>query len=141
MCLLAGNFQMAAARKIALDLFFANNLLDAVDGLKRRGVHFADDFYAVALDQRRRRKLHPGKHHTAVPRTGAPAESLGFEHGNAHAALRQRARCGESAESRAHNGNVDGIGKLRRGGKSRRIDGGRPVIVFDWRREHSVTSA
>src|SRR5580704_8258833 len=36
MLLLAGHFKMAATREIAVDYFFLDNPLDAIDGLERR---------------------------------------------------------------------------------------------------------
>ena len=48
--LLTGNFQMAATREIAVDIFFADDLLDAVDGVERRGVHSSNGFPAVTFD-------------------------------------------------------------------------------------------
>jgi hypothetical protein len=47
---LAGNFQVAAPREIALDLLLANDLFHKVNRLDRRGIHFADGRTAVALD-------------------------------------------------------------------------------------------
>src|SRR5260370_40644163 len=96
---------MAAAREIAIDVFFAADLLDALDGVERGGVHFAYGFPAVAPDERRHGQLHAGKNHAAITGAGAPANSFGFEDGDIYAAFRERARGGESAKTAANAGN------------------------------------
>src|SRR5207253_4224935 len=62
---------------------------------------------ALPIYQRGHRQFHAGEDHAAVPRAGAPAKSFGFQHGDTDAAFRERARSGESAESRANNGDID----------------------------------
>ncbi len=114
--LLAGHFQVTAAREGTINIFFVDDLLDAINRFERRGVHFLNGFPAVAFDERRDRQLHASEDHTAVSRTGAPAECFGFEHGDVHAAFRERARCGEAAVTAPNDGDVDGIGEIGRGG-------------------------
>ena len=133
--LLARDFEMAAAREVTVDVFLADDLLDAVDGVERGGVHFAHGFPAVVFDERRHRELHAAEDHAAVPRTGPPAESFRFEHGNFHAAFRERSRSGKSAESRADNGNIDAVRQIARRLRRRRGHRLDPVVFFFDRHE------
>src|SRR5215472_10715277 len=115
MRLLAGDFEVAAAREIAIDVFFAHDSLDAIDGFERRGVHFAHGFAPVAPDQSRNWQFHACEDHAAVAATGAPAEGFGFENSNNHAAFRESKSCGESAEAAADNSDIDVFRQVARG--------------------------
>jgi len=128
--LLAGHFQVAAAREVTVDVFFASDCLDAIDRLKRRRIHFADDFDAIAFDRCRHRQLHAGKDHAAVTGAGAPTECFGFEYGDVHSAFCERARRGEAAVAAADHSDLNGIGEFGRGGDGRRIDSSRPEIFL-----------
>src|SRR5260370_19850109 len=97
---------MAAARNVAVDIFFADYLLATIDRFERSSVHSANCCAAMALDQRGRGQLHSGEDHAAVSGTGAPSESFGFECGDFHAAFRECARGGKAAETAADNDNV-----------------------------------
>ena len=133
--LLARHFQVATAREVAVDVLLAHDLLDAVDGIERSSIHFANGFAAVALDQRGHRQFHAGEDHAAVPRAGAPAKSFGFQHGDTDAAFRERARSGESAESRANNGDIDAVRQIARRLRRRRGHRLEPVVFFFCRHE------
>ena len=86
--LFAGHFEMPAAREVTVDLLFAHDLFDGIDGDYRSSVHTLNLFAAVARDQGGHGQLHPGQHHASVARTGAPAERLRFQHRDSDAALR-----------------------------------------------------
>ena len=109
MFLLAGDFEMAATREIAVDVFFADNLLDAIDGRERRGVHAPRELASVHRDELVHAQLHAGQHHAAVAGTGSPANGFGFEHGDFRAALGESAGGGESGEAGADDGDVDAV--------------------------------
>src|SRR5215469_18660348 len=130
MRLFAGNLEMAAAGKIAADVFLADDLLDAIDGFKGRGVHFADGFAAIALDQCRHGQFHAREDHATVAAAGAPAESFGFEHGDVHAAFGKGESGGESAETAADDGDVNIFGKVARRLLSWRGYGFEPIVFF-----------
>ena len=91
MFLLAGDFEMSAAGEVAVDLFFRDDLLDAVDRGQRRGIHALREFASIHGDELVDAQLHAGKNHASIAGTGAPANGLGFEHRNFRAALGQRA--------------------------------------------------
>ena len=133
--LLAGNFQVAAAREIAVDIFLAHDVLDAIDGRKRCGVHFANGLAAVTLDQCGYRQFHAGEDHAAVAGTGAPAKGLCLEDGHFHAALCKRACRGKAAVARAHNRDVGVVWQIPCGWRRGRGHGFEPVIFFSDRHE------
>src|SRR5258708_9725640 len=85
--LLDGNFEMAIACEVASDIFLAHDLLDAIDGSERCRIHAATFFHAVARDERDNGELQAGEDHASIARTRAPAESFGFENGDAAAPL------------------------------------------------------
>jgi len=58
-----------------------------------------------------------------------------FEHGNVHAAFRERARSGKSAESRANNGDIDAFRQITRWLRRRRGHRLEPVVFFFDRHE------
>src|SRR5262249_53559012 len=74
MRLLAGYLQVTAAGEVAIDPFLANDLLHQVDGGEGSGIHTFCGFQSVAGNQSFNSKLHAGKDHAAVARTGAPAD-------------------------------------------------------------------
>src|SRR5271165_743132 len=106
MLLLAGHFEMAAAGEVAIDGFFSDDLLDAINGLQRRGVHAAGEIVSVHGDELVHAQLHAGQNHTAVAGTGSPADGFGFEDGNFGAALGESAGGGEAGEAGADYGYV-----------------------------------
>src|SRR5258708_12211221 len=75
-CLLASYFQMAAARKVAVDIFFADDPLDTIDRFERSSVHSANCCPAMALDQRGRGQLHSGEDPPALPATATPSQTF-----------------------------------------------------------------
>ncbi len=132
MRLLAGYFEVATTGEIAVDLFFVDDLLDAINGVERSGAHLAHGFDAVAPDERGRGKLHSGKDHSAVARTRSPAERFGFEHSDFDAAFRKCARRGKSAVARADDRNVCAVWQLVRRCHGRRSYRFEPVVFsFD----------
>jgi len=104
--LLAGDFEMAAAGEIAGDGFFFHNLLYAVDGGERGGVHALGAFAAILGDELVDAQLHAGEDHASVAGAGAPSDGFGFQDGYFGAALGERVRGGESGESCADYGYV-----------------------------------
>src|SRR5881628_3864097 len=107
MRLLAGDFEVAAARETAVDVFVTHDLLDAIDRFEGSGVHFAKGLAAVAFDERGNGQFHTGEDHAAVAATGAPAEGFGFEDGDVYAAFCESAGRGKPAETAADNGDVN----------------------------------
>jgi hypothetical protein len=105
------------------------------------GIHSANRFPAVAFDKRGDRQLHSREDHTAVVRTGAPAECFGSEHRDVHAAFRECSSSGKDAVTASDCGDVNGVRETGRGGYLRRIDSGRPEILLmdghgtNWRGE------
>ncbi len=121
---------MAAAREVAVDIFFADDLLDQIDRFERRGVHLAYGLPAVALDQRGHRQLHPGENHAAVAGAGAPSKCFRFEYGDFHAALRERTGRGEATVACADNGNVHAVRQFLRRSRRRGGNSLKPVVLF-----------
>src|ERR1700730_9439926 len=75
MLLLAGHFEVAATGKVAINRFFAHELLNTIDRCQGRGVHALGALAAVICHEPVHPQLETGEHHAAVARTGAPAES------------------------------------------------------------------
>src|SRR6266481_3077135 len=133
--LLAGNFQVAAAREIAVDIFLAHDVLDAVDGRKRCGVHFANSLASLTVYQCGYRQFPSGEDHGAVAGTGAPAKGLCLEDGHFHPALCKRACRGKAAVARAHNRDVGVVWQISCGWPRGRGQGFEPIIFFFDRHE------
>src|ERR1700684_2923570 len=127
--LFAGDFEVAAAGEIAINIFIADNLLDAVDGLQRRGVHALRALAAVHRNQLIDPELHAGKNHAAIAGTGSPADGFRFEDSNLSVALGEGARGGEPRKARSHYGNIDAGGERARFGRGK-LCGRQPVVLF-----------
>src|SRR5260370_25628897 len=121
---------MAAARKVALVICFADDLLDQIDRFNRRRVHLAYGLRAVTLDQRRNRQLHPGENHAAVAGAGAPSKCFRFEYGDFHAALRERTGRGEATVACADDNNVNTVRQVSRRLRWRGGNSLKPVVLF-----------
>ena len=139
--LLGGNFEMAAARKVASDIFLAHDVLDAIDGSKRCRIHAANFFHTVARDERGNGELESRQNHAAIARAGAPAEGFGFENGDADAALGQRARGGKAGETGADDGDINAFGQRAAVGIAGRNGNGSEPIVFFCDRHDGVLRA
>src|SRR6266567_4896090 len=85
--LLAGNFEMSAARKVADNILFPHNLLDQINRGKRIRVHATGQIHTIALGQSPDIELHSSEHHTAVTGAGAPPNAVSVKHGNLGAVL------------------------------------------------------
>src|SRR6516225_2752211 len=125
---LAGNFQVTAAREIALDLLLVNDLFHKVNGLDRRGIHLAHDRTTVALDELGHWQFHSGQDHTSVTAARAPTKGFRLEYGSAHTTLGQRARRGKPAETAAHNRDVGILRQFPRHAHRRWVYRFEPII-------------
>src|SRR5580698_5565947 len=96
MLLLAGYFEVATPREIAIDGFFADNPFHTIDGCQRCSIHPFGQLPSISGDELVHPKLQPGQHHAAIARTGAPANRFTFEHSYVCAALGQRAGGGKA---------------------------------------------
>ncbi len=106
MLLLAGHFQVAATREVAIDIFFADNLLHTIDGFEGCSVHALGAFAAIHRNELVHAQLHSSQNHAAIAGTGSPAESFGFQNSDFCAALRQGASRGEAGVAGANHSNI-----------------------------------
>src|SRR5262249_48828735 len=104
--LFAGYFEVAAAREIAVDIFFAHDLLNTVDRLERSRIHLAHGLASVALEERGGGQLHASENHTAVARARAPANRFGLKDHGMHTALCERAGCRKTAKPATDNHDI-----------------------------------
>src|SRR6202042_170557 len=111
MLLLAGDFKVAATRKVAVDGFVSDYLLDAIDGGQRCRVHSLRELAPIPGDEFVPPQLHARQHHSAIAGTGAPANGFGFEDRHFGAALGQSARSGKASKTSADHGDLDAVGK------------------------------
>lgn len=128
--LLAGDFKMAAARQVAGDHLFANDLFDAVDGGQRSSVHALREFASVPGDEFVDPQLHAAEDHASIAGTGTPAAGFGFEHGDSSPALGEGPGGREASESRADHGYVGDFREGAGGFGCGELSGGEPVVSF-----------
>ena len=130
MFLLAGDFQMPATRKVAVNRFVADDLLHAINRRQGRGIHPLRALATVHRDELVHAQLHPGKDHAAVARTRAPADGLRLENRDLRATLRQRPRRGKAREASADDRHVDPLRQSLRRIRLRHLDRRQPEILF-----------
>src|SRR4029077_16136921 len=109
MLLFASNFQMTAARKVARDPLFLDDLLDTIERSQRRRVHPPRPFASVHRHKLLDPQLHAGQHHSAVARTGTPSNRLRLKYGHAGSAPGQRARRREPGEASTDHRYIHGF--------------------------------
>src|ERR1700690_2558845 len=102
MLLLAGHFEVAAPGEVAVNGFFADNLLDAIDGLKGCGVHAAREIAFVHGDELVHAQFHTSQHHSAVAGAGTPADGFRFRAGDWGPAFCESAGGGKAGKACAN---------------------------------------
>ena len=106
MRLLASDFQMSAAREVAINIFFAYDLLNQINRPQGCRVHAPRSFDPVPIGKSPWVQLEAGQHHASVAGTCAPSDAVRFEDRDCSAAFCQCACSGEPGESGANNGRV-----------------------------------
>src|SRR5258706_1421305 len=129
MLLLAGHFQVAATREVAVNSLVTNNLLHTIDGFEGRGVHALSEFASIDRDELVHAQLHAGQHHATVAGAGSPADGFAFEHNDSRAAFRKGAGRRESRKPGADDNDIHPVREWTNF-RRRKCRGREPVVVF-----------